>query len=99
MCPNSYVTYVAGIYLVYVESDIIRRSSLQMINAIQEALVPVGQTCETTAPTVSALSRLHGSVDPTGRSAPQGDSLCDMQSFTRVHSRLQQCPLHHCLPM
>jgi MYXO-CTERM domain-containing protein len=34
-----------------------------MINAIQEALAPVGQTCGTTAPTVSALSRLHGSVD------------------------------------
>jgi hypothetical protein len=29
----------------YEESDIIRRSSLQMINAIQEALAPVGQTC------------------------------------------------------
>jgi MYXO-CTERM domain-containing protein len=55
---------VGGVNLVvYVESDIIRRSSLQMINAIQEALAPVGQTCGTTAPTVSALSRLHGSVD------------------------------------
>ena len=37
-----------------------------MINAIQEALAPVGQTCGTTAPTVSALSRLHGSVGPPG---------------------------------
>jgi hypothetical protein len=51
---------------VYVESDIIRRSSLQMINAIQEAIAPVGQTSVTTAPTVSALSRLHGSVGRTG---------------------------------
>ena len=38
-----------------------------MINAIQEALVPAGQTCGTTAPTVSAMSRLHGSVGTTGR--------------------------------
>jgi dissimilatory sulfite reductase (desulfoviridin) alpha/beta subunit len=43
------------ITFVYVESDIIRRSSLQMINAIQEALAPVGQTRGTTAPTVSAM--------------------------------------------
>jgi hypothetical protein len=43
------------ITFVYVESDIIRRSSLQMINAIQEALAPVGQTRGTTAPTVSAI--------------------------------------------
>jgi hypothetical protein len=37
-----------------------------MINAIQEAIAPVGQTSVTTAPTVSALSRLHGSVGRTG---------------------------------
>ena len=51
-----------GITFVQMESDIICRSSLQMINAIQEAIAPLGQTCVTTAPTVSAKSRLHGSV-------------------------------------
>jgi hypothetical protein len=56
------------ITFVYVESDIIRRLSLQMINAIQEAIAPVGQMRGTTAPTVSALSRLHGSVDQMGES-------------------------------
>ena len=34
-----------GISFWYVERDISRRSSLQMINAIQQALAPVGQTC------------------------------------------------------
>ena len=37
------------------------------MNAIQEALAPVGQTCVTTAPTVSALSSFHGNVGTTGR--------------------------------
>jgi len=37
------------------------------MNAIQEALAPVGQLFVTTAPTVSAVSRLHGSVGTTGR--------------------------------
>jgi hypothetical protein len=40
---------------LYVERDIIRRSSLQMINAIQEAIAPVEQTRGTTAPTVLAM--------------------------------------------
>jgi hypothetical protein len=39
-----------------------------MINAIQEALAPVGQTRGTTAPTVSAMYRLHGSVGQMGES-------------------------------
>jgi hypothetical protein len=50
------------------ERDIERRSSLQMINAIQEAIAPVGQTRGTTAPTVSAMYRLHGSVGQMGES-------------------------------
>ena len=37
------------------------------MNAIQEAIAPVGQPFVTTAPTVSAVSRLHGSVGTTGR--------------------------------
>ena len=64
---------------------ITRRSSLQMINAIQEALAPVGQTHGTTAPTVSAMSRLHGSVGQLTGAMPQGFLQCvRIRSLLRV---------------
>jgi hypothetical protein len=37
------------------------------MNATQKTIAPVGQTSGITAPTVSALYRLHGSVGTTGR--------------------------------
>ena len=56
-----------GVDLVYMKKRYISGVlSLQVMNAIQEAIAPVGQPFVTTAPTVSAVSRLHRSVGQSG---------------------------------